>query len=196
MATIASQPATVSMIDKVYVRDLPDADNVVVSLTLAGRQRNLNRPKDEPLEKAMTRLRAVAAPQKKEKKKTKAKQDDDAAEAPQQQAPDLVLELYSDATATAVIDAATTTNGVAWQQAKLLKVVEQLFEVHYNAPTVDRLFLHSRPMVGYRLVPVVSLLFTDEAACQWRWFRRAKGAAAGGLQTLRQTWHQWLLHAC
>jgi hypothetical protein len=171
------------MSEKVYVRSLPDVDNLVVTLTLAGRQRNLNRPKEEPLEKALARLKAGAAPQKKEKRQKKAKQDG-ASDVSQQQAPELILELYSDAAATAVIDAATTTNSVAWQQGKVLRVGEQLFEVQYNAPTVDRLFLHPRPMVGHRLLPVAALHFAEDAACQWQWFRRAKGAAAGEQQDL------------
>ncbi|WIA16733.1 hypothetical protein OEZ85_013387 [Tetradesmus obliquus] len=41
-----------------YVRYKPDADNLTISLVLGGRQRNLNRPTDEPLEKPITRIRA------------------------------------------------------------------------------------------------------------------------------------------
>lgn len=147
------------------------------------------RPKDEPLEKPLARLKASVQPQpaKGFGKKGKKGQQEAAAAAPEgapgaaagaaEEPADVFVGLFRDVAGTQPLDGALP-NGTAWREARLLLVGSQAYDVEYNPPTVDRLALLKRPLVGCRLLPTCSLLFADADACSWKWQRRAPGSAS------------------
>jgi len=161
---------------KAYVRYKPGEDNMTISLTVGGRQRNLNRPITELLEKPLARLRANLAPEKGKKVKKKAKTQDSAApveQAGSAQGEDLRVELYEDEDATRLIPG-STRNQEAWTRGSVLRLGPQLFELTLNPPTVESLSLQRFAMVGYPLLPTLNLSFCHPGATQWKWSRHAK----------------------
>lgn len=124
-----SAPATFA---QAFVRDVPGDKNVTVSLLLDGRQRNLDRPKDEALERPLARLRANIAPDKKPTRKKTKKGDAPGAngEAAAAAAPpaaeaveegDPVVALYADDEASQPLDG-SLPNGAAWKTGRVLQV--------------------------------------------------------------------------
>jgi len=69
----------------------------------------------------------------------------------------------------------STPNGVAWAKAHSLRVGETLLAVDYNLPTVEKLSVTTRPVLGIPIMPSAKVMFADEGLCQWRWFRREAG---------------------
>ena len=56
-----------------------------------------------------------------------------------------------------LLDAGSTTNELAWQHGRLLRVGEVEYRVEVNPPMVDRVELHATPFVGIPLVPQVQV---------------------------------------
>ncbi len=125
----------------------------------------LCRPKDELLEKPLTRLQKSAAPpidrqQRRAAQKGKGGGAADAAALPQ---PPFVGLHAGPSVETPVLDAGTLTNEQAWRQGRLLRIGDAQYRVELNPPLLDRLELHARPFVGIPLMPVVQVRL---AACQ------------------------------
>lgn len=159
------------------VRSLPGEPNLTITLTLGGRQRNLDRPKAELLEKPLARLQKAAAPAPGKKQKRGAAEAAAAAPAAESSAP--LVALHEGPTAEhPLLDAAATTNEAAWLPGRLLRVGDALFAVHLNPPAADRVHVHGTPFVGIPLVPLAQLHFADEDACEWEWQRREPGPSA------------------
>lgn len=146
------------------MRSLPDEPNMVITLTVGGKQRNMDRPKDELLEKPLGRLAKSLAPQPDKQQRRKAKG------APQQQArqqhqhqqaeaaPALFVGLHAGPSPShPVLDPGLTTNEQAWQHGRLLRIGESQYRVDLNPPLLDRVELHARPFVGIPLVPAVQV---------------------------------------
>ena len=159
------------------VRSLPGEPNLTITLTLGGRQRNLDRPKAELLEKPLARLQKAAAPAPGKKQKRGAAEAAAAAPAAESSAP--LVALHEGPTAEhPLLDAAATTNEAAWLPGRLLRVGDALCAVHLNPPAADRVHVHGTPFVGIPLVPLAQLHFADEDACEWEWQRREPGPSA------------------
>ncbi|GBF89998.1 hypothetical protein Rsub_02704 [Raphidocelis subcapitata] len=180
----SAAPAS-TVVQKAVVRCKPEDDSITISLTLAGRLRNMDRRKDEPLERALARIRANVAPGN-DKKQKRQKQAQQQQQQQQQQAPAeaLTIALYEDAEGTRRVPARpippSTPNGAAWPAARLLRVGPEVFAVLQNPPTVESLSLPAFPLVGYPLLPVAALAFADERASSWRWLRLRARAASDG----------------
>eukprot|EP00803_Ostreobium_quekettii_P002086 evm.model.scf_565.5 EVM.evm.TU.scf_565.5 scf_565:12776-26338(-) len=151
---------------KAYVRCIPGEENLQIMITLAGRERNMNRPKSELLERSLARIRIslTAKPDKKRRKKNA----DVAAEEPY-----IPVELYETSSSSKPIDL-QVSNEAGWTKAGALLAGQQMFDVEVNPPTVDKISLHTTPMIGYPLLPNYVLQFADSEACEWQWFRRHK----------------------
>ncbi|KAG1677548.1 hypothetical protein FOA52_014446 [Chlamydomonas sp. UWO 241] len=176
MATSAA--ASASARSKAMVRDVPGDDNIVVSLILGGKLQSLNRPRSEPLDKALgrLRLRLVPAPPRKDKRAYK-KGGGDAtpAAAPEPPPPvQLTITLYSDDAATIPVDP-SVSNSDAWRSGRVLQAGDELMTVVYNPPTVDKIVLPKRALVGHPLLALPVLQFAESAGTAYRWMRRAGG---------------------
>lgn len=157
---------------KAYVRSMADEDKMIISLAIGGKQNNLTREKTEPLEKALARLKARVCPPPKKDKKRKPLRESTVDVGPQE---DLLVALYSDISACHPISPATP-NEVAWSKGRILQVGSILFEVQYNPPAVDKLVVTRLAMVGYPLLPVVTVSNADEALSRHRWLKRRPGS--------------------
>ncbi|KAL0032363.1 hypothetical protein WJX79_007177 [Trebouxia sp. C0005] len=140
-------------------------DKLTISLPLAGRMRNLDRPKSEALEKALGRLHSNAVPKADKKSKKRASQ----AAVPAQQ--DFFVGLYNGPTLDSELLTGNVSNEEAWQHGRLLVVGTQHYIIDLNPPIADKVELPGLPMVGYPICPVPTLLFAEEGLSQWQWYR-------------------------
>jgi 2',5'-phosphodiesterase len=162
---------------RAIVRSLPDHPTLTISLTVSGRARAMERPKDELLERPLARLQRGAAPPPPRRRPGAA-----AADAPAEP-PLPFVGLHAGATPdTPLLDPAAVTNEAAWRGGRLLRVGDAAFAVSLNPPAADALRIHPGAFVGVPLAPVPELQFAELEACEWAWARRAPGAArrAGG----------------
>eukprot|EP00798_Chlamydomonas_sp_ICE-L_P031103 gene31103-6233_t len=140
---------------KAFVRSRPDDESLTVSLVLAGRQRHLNRPKAELLEKCLARIKTNAMP--KESKKDRKKNKSSGSSSMEDSRDDIVnamtAGLFYDYQMTRPIELALP-NGGAWMEAKALQVGAELFDIEVNPPTVDKVQIIKRAMVSFPLLPV------------------------------------------
>lgn len=76
----------------------------------------------------------------------------------------------------ATTDSSNLTNEQAFQpHYQLCLGDEYKFIVRMNVPSIERLSLHSYPMVGCPLLPQVELYNSEPELCQWHWFRCPAG---------------------
>ncbi|KAK9846341.1 hypothetical protein WJX81_001906 [Elliptochloris bilobata] len=149
------------------VTSLPAGDKLTIAVTLAGRQRFMDRPKAELLERTLFRLQMNAAKPEKRKK-----------QGPGAKSTLVAVSLLDGAQGGAAVPG-DTPNAEAWCSGHTLRVGDELFHVVVNPPSVLKVEVHGLPMVGYPLCPYVALQFADEDACRWRWL--ALGPCAAGL---------------
>jgi hypothetical protein len=140
------------------VKSLPDEPTLSISLTLAGRQRNLERPKDELLEKPLSRIQKSAVG-KPDKKQQRTKQPPGAAaQGANAPATELFVGLHEGPSVDhPLMDPATTTNAAAWRAGRLLRVGDLSFTVDFNPPMVRSIDVHGAGFVGIPLVPRVDV---------------------------------------
>ena len=187
---------------QVVVKSLPGDPNLSISLKLACRVRNLDRPKDELLERPLARIAKSAAPAGGGRQQKRIKGGGasgsgsgggggsgggDGANGPTvaaaAAAANPAVVLHAGPTEDAPpLEPAAITNEQAWQQGRLLRVGQALYRVELNPPMVDRLELFPViAFVGVPLVPGLATHFAEPAACRWRWLRRpAHGTGSGG----------------
>ena len=196
--------------DVAIVRSLPSEPHLTIELTLAGKPRFMARPKDEPLEKTLSRMARSALPAAARKGgKVQQKKGPTAAAAAGSAA--VVEKQGGTATATTTAEqliAATalfpptssssspprpipgeTPNGDAWPLAAggTLRVGERAFSIIVNPPTVLRLSLSAAaPLSGLPLSPAVDALFADRGAARHAWFRRHRLGEGGATDA-----HAW-----
>ena len=162
---------TMAQVQKAVVRSVPGEPNLTISLTVGGRQRNLDRPKDEPLEKPLIRIQKTVNGAKEARQK-QPKRSVAAGEAVESFASNSSIALYEGPnTNHPAIDPSITTNEDAWKHGRLLVVGSDSYVVLFNPPTVDKLdILGSSVFTGVPVCPVVQLRFAD--SCDWQWHRR------------------------
>jgi 2',5'-phosphodiesterase len=186
---MASQPSY----QRAVVKLLPSEPNLTITLTLAGKQRNLDRPRNEPLEKSLARIQKSAEPQgdKKRQRRNQTRPSSQqqqqqqsfetrvaAPEPPSQSAGSLFVGLHSGSTPLdPLIDPGKTTNEEAWKPGHLLRVGDASYVVELNPPIVQGLEAHGQLFVGIPVVPTPKLLFADVQRCTWQWQRRVSEQA-------------------
>lgn len=143
------------------VKSLPGNQGLTVSVVVSGKLRNLDRPKDEILEKSLNRLQKVFVSKKKKRETEET-----------QQAPEIPnIQLYSGPdTSFPLVDPKTTTNADAWIPDYMLKIGDVEYTVIVNPPYAEHLQSHGKAFVGIPVVPYVELLFAD--SCTWRWWKK------------------------
>ncbi|PSC75583.1 2, 5 -phosphodiesterase 12 [Micractinium conductrix] len=168
------------------VRSLPNESNMTISLVVAGKQRNMDRPKDELLEKPLGRLQKSAAPQQDKQARRQAGKKPNAAAAdsaggagPAAAEASPFVGLHAGPSEThPVLDAGVVTNEEAWRHGRLLRVGGTQYQVVLNPPFLARMEVHAAAFVGIPLMLVVQLHFAEEEACRWAWYRQQPGSAA------------------
>jgi 2',5'-phosphodiesterase len=154
---------------KAVVRSIPGEPMMTITLEVGGRQRNLDRPKTELLERPLLRIsKSAFAPAEAKNAANRAKQ---------RQIQDAMLAaLYAGPSQEhPVIDPSSVSNEEAWLHGRLLAVGGFQYLVDLNPPTVDRLELNGQVAVGVPLVPMVELQFAELNACFWQWQRKSIG---------------------
>lgn len=149
------------------VRNLPESTTMSIQVQIAGRLRNLERSKDELLEKSLMRLQKSAVEKAKGRKK---KKDDGskAGDALESALPPISIfggpnESFPE------INSHTTVNEMAWKQDYMLKIGETTYSIVVNPPQIEKLLVHGRVFSGIPIVPHVETIDTDKL--EWQWFR-------------------------
>lgn len=150
MAKAQARPACARKA-KVTVTESADGASVAIAVPMGQATRRFDRTKEEALAKAMKRIRREAIK----------------AECIREQ--EVVALLESEGSEQTVHG--DTANGLAWQAGRVLLMGKEHMIVECNPPTVERIQMHAKPIVGLPLCPVVELRYADLEACAWRWYR-------------------------
>ncbi|GMH35852.1 hypothetical protein BSKO_03720 [Bryopsis sp. KO-2023] len=169
MSTSAAQESR----EKASVRCHPDEENVIITLKLAGKVKRLNRMKEEALEKSIGRIKVGLQPKPaKKKKKKNDKNETDRFPPPPE---DIFVALYdSNSTDGEPMDL-SISNETGWCAARVLVCGATLYDVILNEPTIEKILLPERPMVGFPLLPISKTMFAEEDACSWHWLKKRGG---------------------
>ena len=145
------------------VRSFPGTPSLSIQVQIAGKMRNLDRPKDEMVEKPLMRLQKTACQKPKGgKKKSKEGRDEDV--------PPPAVSLYGGPDDSfPLLDPATTSNEMAWRDGHTLKVGDAAYEVVVDPPFVERLLVHGSVFAGVPAVPYVETADADRI--EWQWYR-------------------------
>ena len=143
------------------VRSLPGSPSMLIQVQIAGKLRNLDRPKDEMVEKTLVRLQKTVCQKPRGKKKSK-----DVVEA----VPPPIVSLYSGPDESfPLVDPPTTSNAMAWKDGNTLKIGDAKYAVVVDPPFVERLQVHGSIFSGVPAVPFVET--TDATRVEWQWYR-------------------------
>jgi 2',5'-phosphodiesterase len=142
---------------------------------VGGKQRNLDRPKSEPLEKPLFRIqKSAAAPRDKKQKRQAAATTAAAAESGNSLSTEaLFVGLHDGPTLDhPLLDPGSTANEEAWRQGRLLRVGATTYVIEVNPPLVEKLEIHGTPFIGIPVVAVPKLLFSQVEDCIWKWWKQ------------------------
>ena len=155
-----------------------DDNNLSVLVPLFSGSRTLCRPRDEQLSRALSRLRAAAAPNKAKQSRSekRAKRAPDSVAEPGAGAEGAVFVAVLDAAGVA-LDEEAVTNEQAWVSDNVLVLGDKRLSIRVNVPVVTQLRLaFDVPVVGYPLVPVpLGVQYCKDDELVWRWTRHAAG---------------------
>ena len=160
----------------VLVRYVAAEASLTLTMSVAGKLKNMNRAPDEAVGKVLQRLTLQLQGGK---KKPASKHDycpvhgrnsgqgESGPTAPQPQSPPLVrLE-----TPGGKLVPEDTPNKEAWRDGCILVLGAERLAVALNLPSVVSLDLTTIPMAGFEIVPLVALEFSDLDHCHWEWHR-------------------------
>ena len=151
------------------MRSLPSSPSVAIQVQLGGRVRNLERPKDEPVEKPLMRLQKSAIEKPKGKKKKKKGEVEEEVPVPE-------VQLFSGPDESfPLIDPQKTSNESAWMQDFLLKIGDKKYSIVVNPPAVEKLHVHGRVFSHVPVVPHVEATSSD--SLRWQWYRKGRGTS-------------------
>ena len=138
----------------VHVRIVDDEDDMIISLLINGKQRNMKRSKQEPLKKVLKRIAISQAEQKKEGKKKRAR---------------VVSENITDVKLTCGGDIVSeeTLNCFAWLEKNKLNIGDLQYDIVLNPPSVVSVTISPCCMIDYPIVPDCKLEFANR--CNWEW---------------------------
>ena len=157
---------------------------------------SLQRPRDEPLEKALARLRAktAPAPSKKDKRRQGKPSEEPlmAQAASDPSSPSTTIALYLDLSSKVEVHP-STLGSQAWREGRVLQVGDELFSIVYNPPMVtgERGLVMSskRVIVGMPLTAHPYLLFADKDLSRFKWeVRAANGGSGSGSGSGHEPW--------
>lgn len=158
---------------KATVRSVPGEPTMTITLEVGGRQRNLDRPKTELLERPLLRIsKSAATPVQTKNTARKINEEKAVKKSPSQDA--LLAALHAGPSQEhPIINPSMVTNEEAWLHGRLLAVGGSQYVVDLNPPMVERLELNGMVAVGIPLVPMISLRFAELGACSWQWQRKS-----------------------
>ena len=143
------------------VRRFPGSSSMLIQVQIAGKLRNLDRPKDEMVDKALMRLQKTVCQKPKGKKKSKEFVED---------VPPPVVSLYSGPDESfPLVDPSKTSNIMAWKDGNMLRIGDLKYAVVVDPPFVERLQVHGSIFPGVPAVPFVDT--TDATRLEWQWYR-------------------------
>lgn len=144
----------------VIVRCLPSEDSMTISFIHDGKQRNMQRAKQETLDKSLKRisLSCMQNINKKSKKEKRAEKGD-------QEVLPVSLWLNNEEVNDAL------TNEEAWKDGAILRLGDRQLSVEVNPPSVVSLSLPGHIMAGFPIFPVVELQFANIKNCLFKWYR-------------------------
>ena len=157
MAQLASETMAV-------VRTQGASPSLSVQVQVGGKMRNLDRPKDEMVEKPLMRLQKTAC-QKPKSGKKKSKDGHIAASVP----PPAVSLYGGPDELFPLLDPGTTSNEMAWKDGYMLKIGDAKYDIVVDPPFVERLQVHGNVFAGVPAVPFVET--TDTDSTEWQWYR-------------------------
>lgn len=162
---------------------------------MGGKQRNLDRPKSEPLEKPLFRIQKSAAAPQDKKQKRQAAATAAVAEAGKSLSTEaLFVGLYDGPTLDhPLLDPGSTANEDAWRQGRLLQVGNTTYLIEVNPPLIEKLETHGTAFIGIPVVAVPKLLFAELEDCTWKWWRRQNNnltAFSGGAAASSLKWEE------
>ncbi|KAK9821281.1 hypothetical protein WJX74_008549 [Apatococcus lobatus] len=171
-------------VPQAVVLSIPSQSNLTVSLSLGGRERHLDRPKDEPLSKALGRLQKALSDAE-QGAKGKRKKKEGALQQPAVQVAASILNQQREAVDPSL------PNDAAWQDGFCLQVGEASYQIIRNPPTVHKLSNQGLLFTGVPICPVAELLFADEGESTWEWLRGEPGNAETATQGSKASESVW-----
>ncbi len=143
------------------VRSFPGSPSMLIQVQIAGKVRNLDRPKDEMVEKPLVRLQKTVCQKPQGKRKSKEVVED---------VPPPVVSLYSGPDESfPLVDASKTSNAMAWKDGNMLRIGDVKYAVVVDPPFVERVQVHGSIFSGVPAVPFVDT--TDATRVEWQWYR-------------------------
>ncbi|EDO45845.1 predicted protein [Nematostella vectensis] len=143
----------------VSIRCVEEENDIRISFSYGGQQKNMQRAKTEQLKKSLARI-SLSANQKSRKKDKKAGKGNK----------DISIPSASLTFEGSLLDE-DLPNVEAWKDGSVLIIGEEQFSVLVNPPTVLSLFLPSHIMVDFPVYPVIKLEFAELKYCMFEWFR-------------------------
>lgn len=141
------------------VRSIKEEDVLTISFTYEGKNRKMQRSKDEIVCKALTRIEVSL------KKTKKAKRDNSCDDSGNSEDGRASLWFKGELVNSNV------TNDLAWRDEAILKIGDQTFSVQVNPPTVLSLGLPDNIMTGFPVLPSLNLEFADKQHCKYGWYK-------------------------
>eukprot|EP00210_Caulerpa_lentillifera_P006924 g6620.t2 len=130
------------------------------------------RPKTEPLGRSLERLRlSISNPKRKNKKRKEEKEEGQSNSVSNDTEIQTTVALYaSDSKENPLSE--ILSNEQAWSMGKCLIAGSTEYKVIVNPPTVEKLEMKDKILVGHPIFPLCTLAFAEEESCQWKWYRQ------------------------
>lgn len=178
--TASSRVFCLSKMSLVTVFCLENEDFMTISFTHEGKQRKMQRPKAEPLEKCLNRMTLSIQNDKKDKKKKQ--------KAIENSIPSSCVSLWNQG---GKINE-DTANIEAWKDGCELRIGERSLKVEVNPPAIARLSLPSHIMANFPISPKMELQFADVNHCIFEWFRSRipSGGSASANPSMQTEWEK------
>ena len=142
------------------VRSVEGEDYLTISFTFDGKDRKMQRSKNEVLSKALTRIELSS-----KKKAKKVKRSADYNEIGGSLEGNTTLWFNGQPVDSSL------TNEAAWKDGAILKIGSEAFTVEINPPTVTSLTLPTNMMSGFPVMPSLRMEFGDKQFCRYKWFK-------------------------
>ena len=121
------------------------------------------RPKDELLERPLSRLQKTAVPPQPDRRQKRQKGGPPPPPAEADSPVAVAVALHAGPSLDdPLLDPATTTNEAAWKHGRLLRIGDATYTVEVNPPILDRVELFARPFVGIPLAPTLQVCTTKK----------------------------------
>jgi hypothetical protein len=147
---------TMASLQRAVVRSSPEDPNLTIVLVVGGKQRNMERPKEELLEKPLARLQRSAAPRADKKARRGEARPLEPSTPAAAAAADVGVPFvglhFGPSVDSPLLDPGAVTNQEAWQDGRLLRLGGACYRVQVNPPTADGVAVFGSVFAG---VPVM-----------------------------------------